>query len=251
MLQQPLFDQLHALRLRGMASALEHQLASADTAALSFEDRLGLLLQHEAHDRNAQRLGQRLRWAKLSQGACLEDLDMRTPRGLQKMALAQITDLAWIREHLNVLICGPTGVGKSWIACAIGHAACRADHSVRFYRLPRLIDELTRATAMNNRSSFFRGLAKVDLLMLDDFGLAPLSETTRRDLLEILDDRYDKKSTLITSQLPVEQWHAYLGDPTLADAILDRLVHNSYRLNLTGESMRKKKTTKSAATPPT
>lgn len=250
MLQQPLFDQLHALRLRGMASALEHQLASADTAALSFEDRLGLLLQHEAHDRNAQRLGQRLRWAKLSQGACLEDLDTRTPRGLQKMALAQITDLAWIREHLNVLICGPTGVGKSWIACAIGHAACRADHSVRFYRLPRLIDELTRATAMNNRSSFFRSLAKVDLLMLDDFGLAPLSETTRRDLLEILDDRYDKKSTLITSQLPVEQWHAYLGDPTLADAILDRLVHNSYRLNLTGESMRKKKTTKSAATPP-
>ena len=249
MLQQPLFDQLHALRLRGMASALEHQLASADTAALSFEDRLGLLLQHEAHDRNAQRLGQRLRWAKLSQSACIEDLDTRTPRGLQKMALAQITDLAWIREHLNVLICGPTGVGKSWIACAIGHAACRADHSVRFYRLPRLIDELTRATAMNNRSSFFRSLAKVDLLMLDDFGLAPLSETTRRDLLEILDDRYDKKSTLITSQLPVEQWHAYLGDPTLADAILDRLVHNSYRLNLTGESMRKRKTTKSASTP--
>lgn len=248
MLQQPLFDQLHALRLRGMASALEHQIASADTAALSFEDRLGLLLQHEAHDRNAQRLGQRLRWAKLSQSACIEDLDTRTPRGLQKMALAQITDLAWIREHLNVLICGPTGVGKSWIACAIGHAACRADHSVRFYRLPRLIDELTRATAMNNRSSFFRSLAKVDLLMLDDFGLAPLSETTRRDLLEILDDRYDKKSTLITSQLPVEQWHAYLGDPTLADAILDRLVHNSYRLNLTGESMRKRKTTKSAAT---
>lgn len=248
MLQQPLFDQLHALRLRGMASALEHQIASADTAALSFEDRLGLLLQHEAHDRNAQRLGQRLRWAKLSQSACIEDLDTRTPRGLQKMALAQITDLAWIREHLNVLICGPTGVGKSWIACAIGHAACRADHSVRFYRLPRLIDELTRATAMNNRSSFFRSLAKVDLLMLDDFGLAPLSETTRRDLLEILDDRYDKKSTLITSQLPVEQWHAYLGDPTLAAAILDRLVHNSYRLNLTGESMRKRKTTKSAAT---
>lgn len=249
MLQQPLFDQLHALRLRGMASALEHQLASADTAALSFEDRLALLLQHEAHDRNAQRLGQRLRWAKLSQSACIEDLDTRAPRGLQKMALAQITDLAWIREHLNVLICGPTGVGKSWIACAIGHEACRADHSVRFYRLPRLIDELTRATAVNNRSSFFRGLAKVDLLMLDDFGLAPLSESTRRDLLEILDDRYDKKSTLITSQLPVEQWHAYLGDPTLADAILDRLVHNSCRLILTGESMRKKKTTKSAATP--
>lgn len=247
MLHQPLFDQLRTLRLPGMAAALEHQLATPDAAALPFEDRLALLLQHEAHERKAQKLGQRLRWAKLSQSACLEDLDTRTPRGLQKMALAQITDLGWIREHLNVLICGPTGVGKSWIACAIGQAACRVDHSVRFYRMPRLIDELARATAMNNRSSFFRGLAKVDLLVLDDFGLAPLSEATRRDLLEILDDRYDKQSTLITSQLPVEQWHAYLGDPTLADAILDRLVHNSYRLSLTGESMRKRRSTKIAA----
>ncbi len=207
MLHQPLFDQLRTLRLPGMAAALEHQLATPDAAALPFEDRLALLLQHEAHERKAQKLGQRLRWAKLSQSACLEDLDTRTPRGLQKMALAQITDLGWIREHLNVLICGPTGVGKSWIACAIGQAAC----------------------------------------VLDDFGLAPLTEATRRDLLEILDDRYDKQSTLITSQLPVEQWHAYLGDPTLADAILDRLVHNSYRLSLTGESMRKRRSTKIAA----
>lgn len=246
MLYQPLFDQLRALRLPGMAAALEHQLTTPDTAALPFEDRLALLLQHEAHERKAQRLGQRLRWAKLSQSACLEDLDTRTPRGLQKMALGQITDLAWIREHLNVLICGPTGVGKSWIACAIGQAACRVDHSVRFYRMPRLIDELTRATAMNNRSSFFRSLAKVDLLILDDFGLAPLTDATRRDLLEILDDRYDKQSTMITSQLPIEQWHTYLADPTLADAILDRLVHNSYRLNLTGESMRKRRSNKPA-----
>lgn len=242
MLQQPLIAQLQSLRLRGMATALEHQLQSPEAAGLSFDDRLSLLLQHETAERQSQRLHQRLRWARLSQNACLEDLDLRASRGLDRATLAQIKDLAWVRQNLNLLITGPTGVGKSYLACAIAHAACRADHSVRCYRLPRLIDDLTRATAMQNRSSFFRGLAKVDLLVLDDFGLTPLSDQTRRDLLEILDDRYDRKSTILTSQLPIEQWHAYLADPTLADAILDRLVHNSYRINLAGDSMRKRST---------
>lgn len=240
MLHHPLLDQLHTLRLRGMANALTHQLASADTAAMTFEDRFGLLLQHEIAERDSQRLHQRLRWAKLGQNACVEDLDTRTPRGIDRSLLAKLISLAWIVEHLNVLITGATGVGKSYLACALAHAACRADYAVRYFRIPRLIEELARAGAQSRKSAFFRSLAKIDLLVLDDFALTPLTDAHRRDLLEILDDRYDKKSTLITSQLPVEQWHAYLGDPTLADAILDRLVHNSYRLTLTGDSMRKR-----------
>jgi DNA replication protein DnaC len=142
-----------------------------------------------------------------------------------------------------VLVTGPCGVGKSFIASALCHAACRADLSVRSYRLPRLIDELAKYHAQANRSAFLKQLAKADLLYIDDFGLAPLSDQSKRDLLEILDDRYDKKSTIITSQLPIEHWHAYVDQPTLADAILDRLVHNSYRLNLKGDSMRKHKRT--------
>lgn len=248
MLQQPLIHQLQSLRLRGMAAALEHQNAAPDMAHLPFDDRLGLLIEHEIADRASQRLHQRLRWAKLPQSACLEDLDTKSVRGLDRATLAQVTDLAWIRQHLNVLITGPTGVGKSYLASAIAHAACRADYAVRAYRLPRLVDDLTKAAAMHNRSSFFRGLAKIDLLVIDDFGIAPIADQTQRDLLEILDDRYDKKSTILTSQLPVEQWHACLGDPTLADAILDRLVHNSYRLKLEGDSMRKRKTKAAPAT---
>src|ERR1700728_2472747 len=248
MLTRPLLQQVHELRLRGMAAALEQQLTTLASTELNFEERLGLLIQHELIERQSCRLRQRLRWAKFTQTAALEDLDLKAARGIDRAALSQVTDLGWIRERLNVIVTGPTGVGKSFLACAVGHAACRADHSVRCFRLPRLIDELTRHAVLQTKSTFLRQIAKADLLILDDFGLTPLPDQIRRDLLEILDDRDDRRSTLITSQLPIEQWHAYLEDPTLADAILDRLIHNSYRLALKGDSMRKQKTATAAKT---
>jgi len=240
MLTEPLIQQLQQLHLKGMAAALEQQMTGADSTARTFEDRLGLLIQHEITDRASYRLAQRLRWAKLPQNACLEDLDTRTARGVDPAVLTQLTDLAWIKQHLNLLITGPTGVGKSYLAAALAHAACRADFSVRCFRLPRLVDEFTRYAALQKRSALLKQLARVELLVIDDFGLTPLADQTVRDLLEVLDDRYDRASTLITSQLPLDQWHSYLGDRTVADAILDRLVHNAHKVALKGDSMRKR-----------
>lgn len=165
MLTEPLIQQLQALHLKGMAAALEQQMTGADHTARSFEDRLGLLIQHEITDRASYRLAQRLRWAKLPQNACLEDLDTRTARGVDPAALAQLTDLGWIKQHLNLLLTGPTGVGKSYLAAALAHAACRADFSVRCFRLPRLVDEFTRYAALQKRSALLKQLARVELLV--------------------------------------------------------------------------------------
>jgi DNA replication protein DnaC len=243
MLIEPMIQQLHALNLRGMATALTQLLNTPQQHALTFEERLSLLIEREQTDRHSKRLSQRLRWAKLPQPATFEDLDTRTPRGIDSKLIANLNTLKFIDERLNVLISGPTGVGKTYIASALCFAACRADYSVRCYRLPRLIEDLTRHHATATRAAFLRQLAKAQLLYIDDFGLTPLTDPIKRDLLEILEDRYDKSSTIITSQLPIDQWHAHLGEPTLADAILDRLVHNAYRLPLKGGSMRKNKRT--------
>ena len=251
MLIEPMMQLLGKLRLHGMSAALERQMSDPDVSALRFEERLNLLLQHELAERDNARVAQRLRLASLPLPACLEDLDTRIARNLDQALLSTLRDLSWIARHLNVLITGPTGIGKSFIAAALAHAACRADLNVRCFRLSRLMDELARAAAFQRRSNFLRSLAKADLLLIDDFAIAPLSDQIKRDLLEILDDRYDKSATIIISQLPVKQWHAYLDDPTLADAILDRLVHNAYHLDLSGESIRKLKGSAARSAKPT
>lgn len=243
MLTEPLYQALQALGLRGMARQFSAQLQSSDLAGLPFNDRMALLVDAEQSERSNYRYAQRLRWAKLGQSASLEDLDQRTPRGLDKSLVAQLTTLAFVEDKRNLLITGPTGVGKSYLACAIGQQACRQDISVRYLRMPRLVEELICADALKRKGALFKHLAKFRLLILDDFGLAPIADVHQRDLLEIVDDRFDKSSTILTSQLPVEQWHSWLGEPTLADAILDRVVHNAYKLALKGESMRRKKAT--------
>ncbi len=208
---------------------------------MSFEERLGLLIDREVTEREDRRLSTRLRQAKLKQNACVEDMDYQQPRGLDKSLMLDLAQCQWIKKQLNLLITGPTGVGKTWIACALAQKACREGYTALYLRLPRLLQELPIAKGDGTYARLLARLAKIDVLVLDDWGLSPLVAEQRRDLLEILEDRHDNRSTLVTSQLPLDKWHHIIGDPTLADAILDRLVHNAYKINLKGESMRKRK----------
>jgi DNA replication protein DnaC len=239
MLTHPTFERLSALGLAGMAKAFEEQRRCPDLDALSFEERLGLLVDREAAERETKRLTTRLKFASLRQNACVEDINLRTPRGLDRAVFARLAAGEWINRHENLLITGAAGLGKSWIACALGHKACRDNHSVLYHRVPRLFEALALARGDGRYGRLLKSLSRVEVLILDDWGLSVLTGSERRDLLEILDDRHGRTSTIVTSQIPVEHWHETIGDPTLADAILDRIVHNAHRLQLVGESMRK------------
>jgi len=241
MLTHPTLDKLHALRLTGMARAFEEQLKMPDIEALSTEERLGLMADREMTERDCRRLQTWLRRAKLRHQAAIEDIDYRHPRGLDKSLMTKLATSQWIREHHNVLITGPTGIGKSWLACALAHKACRDGLNALYVRVSRFFQELSTAKGDGRYPKLMNALAKSEVLVLDDFGTAALKDEHRRDLLEILDDRYGVRATLVTSQFPVENWHELIGDPTLADAILDRLIHNAYKINLKGDSMRKRR----------
>ena len=239
MLTHPTYDRLIALGLTGMAKALEEQRRQPDIAALTFEERIAMMIDREAIDRENKRLTTRLKFACLRQSAIVEDVDMKAPRGLDKALFQKLVAGDWINRHQNLIVIGPTGVGKSWLACALGHKACRDDHSVFYQRVPRLFDALALARGDGRHARLLKTIARVELLILDDWGLTTLTQDQARDLLEIVDDRHNRGSTIVTSQLPVDHWHEAISNPTIADAILDRLVHNAHRLTLNGDSMRK------------
>jgi DNA replication protein DnaC len=239
MLTQPLLDKLAQLRLSAFRAAFEEQLGQPQYADLSFEDRLGLLVDSECAHRDHKRLQRRLKAARLSLPATMEDLDLSPSRGLDRRLVLQLAQGEWIRQHLNILVLGPTGVGKTFLACALAHAACRHDFSVRYQRTSRLLQQTALAHADGSYPKLLEAFARIHLLVFDDWLRDPLTRFQSQDLLEILDDRYGRSSTLVATQVPVAEWHVRFPDPTIGDAILDRLVHNAYRLTLQGESRRK------------
>lgn len=241
MLNHPTLDKLQAMKLTGMAAGFTEQLQQPDLEALTFEERFGLLVDREMTVRDNRRLQRSLGRAKLRQAASVEDVNYRHPRGLDKSLFASLSTCRWVKSHDNVLITGPTGLGKTYLACALAQKACREGFTAQYLRLSRLFPELDLARGDGRYPKLLASLAKIDVLVLDDWGVAPMGDSQRRDLLEILDDRYGNRSTIVTSQLPVGAWHESIGDPTLADAILDRLVHNAHRFNLNGETMRNKR----------
>jgi DNA replication protein DnaC len=239
MLQAPTVEKLQALHLHGLVTALAEQGRQASYAELSFEERLGLLVDAEWTARENRRQAQRLKAARLKLAACVEDIDYRQPRGLDKAVLRSLATCQWIAAHQNVICIGPTGTGKTFLACALASQACRQGYTARYYRAPRLFQDLALARGDGSYPPLLAKLARTDLLVVDDWGLAPLTDWERRDFLEVVDDRHGTRSTLLAGQLPMSHWHECIGDPTLADAICDRLVHNAHQLTLKGGSLRK------------
>lgn len=248
MLTHPLFEQLKTLRFQGMLEAFQEQLQAPDINRLSFDERFALLIEREYLTRENRKLINRLRQAKLKESdACIEDINYSPERQLSKTVITRLAECSWIARKENVLITGSTGAGKTYLACAFANQACRQGYGARYIRLPKLFQAITIAKADGSYIKLMEYVAKLPLLVLDDWGIAPMNDANRRDLLEIIDDRYHQSSTLITSQLPVKSWHDSIGDATLGDAILDRLIHNAHRIEVQGPSMREiiaKKTNK-------
>lgn len=240
MLINQTLERLHELRLAGMAEALAEQLTHPERyAELEFTVRLGLLVDREAQDRDSRRLSRNLKTARLRWQACIEDLDFRRPRGLDRTQILHLAEAGWVDGHQDLLISGATGTGKTYLACALAHAAIRRGHKALYWRLPRLLGELRLAHADGRAAALMASWARVDVLVLDDLGLQPLTASQAADLLEVIEDRHQRRSTILTSQLPINTWHDNLGDPTLADAICDRLLHAAHRIELAGDSLRR------------
>lgn len=238
MLNEQTQEKLVAMKLFGLAAAFRGYLDTGADNRLSFEERLGLMVDREWQERQERRLMLRLGRAKLREPACPEDINYHHPRGLDKSVVQRLLTCQWVSKHENVILTGPTGIGKTWIACALGNAACREGYSASYVRTPRLLQSLQLARADGSYERQFNRLGRTDVLILDDWGIAPLDQAERRELLEIVEERYGRRSTVVTSQLPVDKWHTFIDDHTLADSILDRLVHVSHRIKLKGPSVR-------------
>jgi len=241
MLNQPTIEKPHVMKLHGMADAFRAQLETTEAGQLNFEERFAMLVDQQWLWKENRALARRLRSARLKERGVIEDIDYQHPRGLDRKLMRTLATSDWVRHTHNILLIGPTGIGKTWLGCALAQKACRDGFSVLHKKMAELFRELAVAHVDGSIGRLLLKLARVDILLLDDFAMAPLKDSERRDFLEICDDRYQRHSMILTSQMPIAHWHEQIGDPTLADSILDLLVHNAYRIELNGESLRKKR----------